>query len=102
MVVRAHTLHSAGLLGIIHSIHMYVGNLIVTAVVPLYSVLRVYASFVHNVPVRLCHTLATLVVSLSRRLNVSLWNVWGFLTPLILFAVFIGCLFSLHFVPWPC
>lgn len=39
---------------------------------------------------------------LSRRLNVSLWNVWGFLTPLILFAVFIGCLFSLHFVPWPC
>eukprot|EP00752_Nemacystus_decipiens_P017548 g15727.t1 len=35
-------------------------------------------------------------------LNVSLWNVWGFLTPLILFAVFIGCLFSLHFVPWPC
>ncbi|CAM9441066.1 unnamed protein product [Ectocarpus sp. 13 AM-2016] len=32
----------------------------------------------------------------------SLWSVWGFLTPLILFAVFIGCLFSLHFVPWPC
>lgn len=35
-------------------------------------------------------------------LNISLWNVWGFLTPLILFAVFVGCLFSLHFVPWPC
>ncbi|CAM9211362.1 unnamed protein product [Choristocarpus tenellus] len=35
-------------------------------------------------------------------LNVSLWGVWGFLTPLILFAVFISCLFSLHFIPWPC
>lgn len=35
-------------------------------------------------------------------LNAALWNVWGFLTPLILFAVFTGCLFSLHFVPWPC
>ncbi|CAN0154040.1 unnamed protein product [Discosporangium mesarthrocarpum] len=35
-------------------------------------------------------------------LNISLWGVWGFLTPLILFAVFISCLFSLHFVPWPC
>ncbi|CAM9761188.1 unnamed protein product [Ectocarpus sp. 4 AP-2014] len=45
-------------------------------------------------------TVVGLICALA--LNMSLWNVWGFLTPLILFAVFIGCLFSLHFVPWPC
>ncbi|CAN0133360.1 unnamed protein product, partial [Phaeothamnion confervicola] len=35
-------------------------------------------------------------------LNLALWNVWGLLTPLILAGVFLGCFFSLHFVPWPC
>eukprot|EP00611_Tribonema_gayanum_P015252 TRINITY_DN27083_c0_g1_i1.p1 TRINITY_DN27083_c0_g1~~TRINITY_DN27083_c0_g1_i1.p1 ORF type:complete len:160 (-),score=43.35 TRINITY_DN27083_c0_g1_i1:82-561(-) len=35
-------------------------------------------------------------------LNLALWSVWGFLTPLILLVVFMGCLFFLHFVPWPC
>ena len=31
----------------------------------------------------------------------SCWPVWGMLTPLILGTEFMGCLFALHFVPWP-
>ncbi|CAM9671259.1 unnamed protein product [Chrysoparadoxa australica] len=35
-------------------------------------------------------------------LTLALWSVWGFLTPLVLASVFLGFLFCLHFVPWPC
>jgi len=33
---------------------------------------------------------------------VSLWPVWGFLTPFILGLTFLGMFFALHFIPWPC
>jgi hypothetical protein len=29
------------------------------------------------------------------------WPVWGFLSPLILGVQAMGCLFALHFLPWP-
>jgi hypothetical protein len=31
----------------------------------------------------------------------AVWPVWGFLAPLILGIEAMGCLFGLHFVPWP-
>jgi hypothetical protein len=31
----------------------------------------------------------------------AVWPVWGFLAPLILGIEAMGCLFALHFVPWP-
>lgn len=31
----------------------------------------------------------------------AVWPVWGFLAPLILGIQAMGCLFALHFVPWP-
>jgi hypothetical protein len=31
----------------------------------------------------------------------AVWPVWGFLAPLILGVEAMGCLFALHFVPWP-
>lgn len=36
-----------------------------------------------------------------RRLIRGLWPVWGLLTPFILALVFMACLMSLHFIPWP-
>ncbi|KAJ1461196.1 hypothetical protein M885DRAFT_508047 [Pelagophyceae sp. CCMP2097] len=32
----------------------------------------------------------------------GLWPVWGLLTPVILAIVFMACLMSLHFIPFPC
>ena len=31
----------------------------------------------------------------------GLWPVWGLLTPFILAIIFMACLMSLHFTPWP-
>jgi hypothetical protein len=31
----------------------------------------------------------------------AVWPIWGFLAPLILGIEAMGCLFGLHFVPWP-
>ena len=35
-------------------------------------------------------------------LVVAFWPVWGLLTPLIIIILFMGLLFSTHFIPWPC
>lgn len=35
-------------------------------------------------------------------LNISLWNLYGILTPLIIIILFMGLIFSTHFIPWPC
>ena len=35
-------------------------------------------------------------------LIITFWPIWGLLSPLILFILVFGVLFSTHFIPWPC
>lgn len=35
-------------------------------------------------------------------INISLWPIYGLLTPLILVIILFGLLFSTHFIPWFC
>jgi hypothetical protein len=35
-------------------------------------------------------------------LVLAFWPIWGFLSPLFITFLFVGLLFSTHFIPWPC
>jgi hypothetical protein len=48
------------------------------------------------IPISTALTLATILLSM-----ITFWPVWGFLTPIIIFVLLLGLIFSLHFIPWP-
>lgn len=50
---------------------------------------------------RIIPTVTALSVLCGILLIRATWPVWGFLAPLVLGVEALGCLFALHFVPWP-